>query len=115
MKVNERLTRLGLDDTRLAAIAKALSDPTRIQLLKLVARNPSECRTASDPEGDGVCICDLVAQTGLLQSLVSYHMRILREAGLVVERPHGKWKHYRIDGEIAHAFLESLSVLLLKA
>lgn len=115
MNVSERPVVLELDPARLATIAKALSDPSRLQLLKLVAKNPAECCTANAPQGEGVCICDLTAQTGLLQSLVSYHMRILREAGLVLEHRRGKWKHYRINGDTARAYLTGLSALLLQA
>ncbi|WP_199424918.1 ArsR/SmtB family transcription factor [Actinotalea solisilvae] len=57
----------------------ALSDPVRLRLLNLLATHP-----------DGaVCACDLVEPVGKSQPTVSHHLRILREAGLVISEKRG--------------------------
>ena len=60
---------------------RALGDETRIRLLEILA--PGE-RTVGD----------LMDATGLGQSLVSHHLRSLREAGFVTTRRDGRWIHY---------------------
>ncbi|MEP6990664.1 MAG: metalloregulator ArsR/SmtB family transcription factor [bacterium] len=62
---------------------RALGDETRLWLLALL-RNAE--RT----------VADLMDDTGLGQSLVSHHLRTLRQAGLVTTRREGRWMHYRI-------------------
>lgn len=60
---------------------RALGDETRLRLLELL--------------GDGEqTVAELMASTGLGQSLVSHHLRILRQAGLAVVRREGRWAYY---------------------
>jgi len=73
-------------------VFKALSDETRIRILKLLE------------EGE-LCVCEMV------QPKVSFHLGVLKEAGLIKDRKQGKWIHYRIDdSDIFRRFL-ILSVL----
>ena len=81
------------DTTRARAIAalrfRALGDETRLRLLEILVDSE---RTVGD----------LVDQTGLGQSLVSHHLRTLRDAGLVVTRRDGRWIFYDIaEGAMA--------------
>ncbi len=62
---------------------RALGDETRLRLLELLASGE---RT----------VADLMDATGLGQSLVSHHLRSLRDAGLVGTRRDGRWVHYAI-------------------
>jgi ArsR family transcriptional regulator len=72
-----------LDADRLAAVAKALSDPLRLRMLDVLRRSP-----------EPVCQCELIALFGIGQSLLSHHARKLVDAGLVdVERRH-RWAYY---------------------
>lgn len=71
---------------RLAADLKALADPTRLGLLRLIASHPDAT----------ACICDLTGPLGVSQPTVSHHMKILAEAGLVTRRQHGRWVHYSV-------------------
>jgi ArsR family transcriptional regulator len=78
-----------LDDERAEAIAdglRALSDPTRVKLVHRIA-------SAGD---DGVCVCDLTEPLGISQPSVSYHLRILRDAGLVDRRRKATFAFYSI-------------------
>lgn len=71
---------------RMAAVFKAMGDPTRVRLLSLIAAG----------EQGEACVCDLTDPVGLSQSTVSHHMRILTEAGLVEREQRGKWAYYSV-------------------
>jgi len=70
---------------RLATVAKALSDPIRIQMVYLLEQR-------SD-----LCTCEFEELLGLGQSKVSYHLKILLDAGIVTRETHGTWSHYRLQ------------------
>ena len=65
---------------------RALGDETRLRLLELL--------TTSERS-----VAELMAATELGQSLVSHHLRILREAGLVADRREGRWVYYSIAAQ----------------
>jgi len=100
----------------LAARAKALADPVRLRMLAVIAAAEKCCRpAAADASGHtpaGVCVCELQTLQGLAQSKVSYHLRVLREAGLVREERRGKWSFYTLDAESARGLLAELSARL---
>ena len=77
---------------KLAEIFKALSDPTRLRLVKLL----NECR-AGICNGGPLCVNALANQLGVTQSAVSQHLRILRQAGLVSGARRGSFMHYSLD------------------
>ncbi len=54
---------------------------------------------AGDPSG--LCVCEFQEQFGLAQSKASYHLRVLKDAGLVVEETRGKWTFYSVNSEVA--------------
>ena len=79
-------------------IAKALGDPVRLQVLELIAGGRACCDLPTEETiPDGVCVCELQQRLGLGQSLVSYHLRVLKKAGLVREEPRGRWTYYLLD------------------
>jgi ArsR family transcriptional regulator len=101
---------------RLATAAKALSDPIRLRMLVQMTAAAC-CRGPAAPGGaeggpQGVCVCELQGLYGLAQSKVSYHLKVLREAGLVRETRRGKWSFYAIDQTAARAALAKLGGLL---
>lgn len=71
--------------TELADVLKALSDPTRLQMILTL-------RASKDP----VCICDFATTFELSQPTLSHHMARLREAGLVEATRQGIWAYYRL-------------------
>jgi ArsR family transcriptional regulator len=73
------------DDEQLAAMAKALAHPVRIEILRLLDRRDA-CVTG-----------DLVAELPLAQSTVSEHLRILREAGLIQGEIEGPRTRYCVN------------------
>ncbi len=63
---------------------KALSDETRLRILKLLERGE-------------LCVCDIVAALNMIQPKVSFHLGVLKEAGFIRDRKQGRWTHYRLD------------------
>jgi ArsR family transcriptional regulator len=45
------------------------------------------------------CVCDLTADLGLAQSKLSFHLKVLKEAGLLADRQEGRWVYYRLQPE----------------
>jgi ArsR family transcriptional regulator len=79
---------LSLDAERLAALAKAVAEPVRVQILDVLRRSD-----------DDVCQCELIALFDIKQSLLSHHMRKLVDAGVVsVERWH-RWAYYSVPAD----------------
>ena len=74
-----------LDAERMAAIAKALSEPLRVNILDVLRRH-----------GEPLCQCELRPLFGIAQPLLSHHINKLVDAGLVeVERRH-RWAYYSV-------------------
>ena len=46
------------------------------------------------------CVCDLAGSLEIRQSLLSFHLRTLRDAGLVTDRKEGRWVHYALNEEV---------------
>ena len=68
----------------LASAFRALSDPTRVQIMSLLLAAGME----------GLCVCDIVACFSLGQSTISHHLGLLRDAGLVSATKKGLWVFY---------------------
>ncbi len=66
-----------------AKIFSALADPVRIRILRLL-------------EKESLCVCELMIALRLRQPLVSYHLKVLRESGLVKPIKKGRWIFYGI-------------------
>ena len=107
------------DVTQLARVAKALADPIRLRMIGVLAVG-RDCCAFADPctrkvPGDGtpagICVCEFQEQFGLGQSRTSYHLRVLKDAGLVTEEVRGKWTFYDLDHEALAAVLGSLGEL----
>ena len=81
----------------LAEIFKALADPTRLRLVKLLSeRVPGEVEP--DKCGGGpLCVNALAHRLGITQSAVSQHLRVLRQARLVKGERRGAFVHYSLD------------------
>ena len=77
-----------LDAERIAAVAKALAEPLRVQILDVLRRSEQQ-----------VCQCELIPLFGITQPLLSHHMKKLIDAGVVqVERRH-KWAYYSVSSD----------------
>ncbi|MBI5533262.1 MAG: helix-turn-helix transcriptional regulator [Deltaproteobacteria bacterium] len=91
---------------------KALSDPTRLQLVALLgSRTPEKC--GHDPCGCGsLCVNALARKLGVTQSAVSQHLRVLKHAGLVRGERRGAFVHYSLDERGIAACVASLCEVL---
>ncbi len=105
---------------QLSKAAKALADPIRLAMLDLMAQGrdccglpaPSEQGVPGNDDPRGICVCELQENLGLAQSKVSYHLRVLKEAGLITEEARGKWAFYGIDREGVAAAVEAFRALM---
>ena len=83
-----------------AKIFKALCDPKRLKIIDII-------------KDEEKCACVLLDMLDLSQSGLSYHMKILIEAGLVNARQEGKWTHYIINKEGFYEAIQLLNEYLL--
>lgn len=103
---------------RLTALGQAISDPIRVRMLGMMAAG-RECCTIPEtgvPEEDmpaGICVCEFEGYFGMGQSKVSYHMRKLKDAGLVREEKRGRWSFYSLEREAAEGLLSEAAGWLL--
>jgi DNA-binding transcriptional ArsR family regulator len=86
-----------------AVIFRALGDPTRLKLVKLLCRQ-------SVP--DALCVNALASRLGITQSAVSQHLRVLRSIGLVKGEKRGYYVHYRINHEALEGCRELVAAAL---
>jgi ArsR family transcriptional regulator, arsenate/arsenite/antimonite-responsive transcriptional repressor len=70
---------------RIAAIAKALGDPVRLQLVDVLRKHAGK-----------VCVCELVPLFDISQPTLSHHLKILRQAGIVSSERRGLWAYYYV-------------------
>ncbi|MGI8844072.1 MAG: ArsR/SmtB family transcription factor [Gemmatimonadaceae bacterium] len=71
------------DIDRAAELFHALSDPTRLAVLHLL-------------RGGERCVCELQDEIDAAQSRLSFHLKVLKEAGLVTDRKEGRWSYYAL-------------------
>ncbi|NNG26090.1 MAG: winged helix-turn-helix transcriptional regulator [Ignavibacteriaceae bacterium] len=67
-----------------AKIFKALSDPNRLRIIKML-------------QTKHLCVCEITEVLGLATSTVSKHLSILRDMGFISEEKDGKWVNYKIN------------------
>jgi ArsR family transcriptional regulator len=105
---------------RIVAMGRALSDPIRVRMLGMMAEGRSCCELPDlgvpvEEEDKGICVCEFEEVFGMGQSKVSYHMRKLKDAGLVREERRGKWSFYTLDREAAGELLGQAADRLLSS
>jgi len=83
---------------RLAAVAKALSDPVRVQLVDVLRKHAGK-----------VCVCELVPLFDISQPTLSHHLKKLREAGIVDSEKHGLWSFYYVKPDALEVLEQWLS------
>jgi ArsR family transcriptional regulator len=81
---------------RASAVFGALSDPVRLRILAVLA-------------DAGRCVCDIRSEVPIAANLLSYHLRVLREAGLVEASRRGRWLDYRLAPDAAGVVAGSLA------
>jgi len=91
-------TRSAPDLDRAVTLFHALSDVTRLSILDML-------------RGGERCVCELQDELDAAQSRLSFHLRVLKDAGLVADRREGRWSYYSIVPD-ALAEVHDLSVAL---
>jgi ArsR family transcriptional regulator len=84
-----------LDVARIATLCNALADEARVEIVVRLL-------------GGEQCVCDLTEALETGQSRLSYHLKILKDAGLVTDRREGRWAFYTLERE---AFVETEKLL----
>ncbi|WP_135451118.1 ArsR/SmtB family transcription factor [Tabrizicola caldifontis] len=85
------------------AILSALSEPTRLGAMRILA------------DGQEHCVCQLMARLDATQSRMSRHMQTLKQAGLVVDRRDAQWVRYRLNPNLAPQIRAILDAVLAAA
>lgn len=75
---------------RATELFHALSDETRVSIVEML-------------QGGERCVCELQDALDAAQSRLSFHLKVLKDAGLVIDRKEGRWVHYSLN---LHAFSE---------
>jgi ArsR family transcriptional regulator len=86
---------------RLVGAFRALSDPTRLEILRLLAAQPGP-----------TCACDVVEHFDLSQPTISHHLKVLRDAGLLRASRRGIWSFYEVDRDGLAVLGEASSLCL---
>jgi DNA-binding transcriptional ArsR family regulator len=87
------------DAKRLASLLRVLSVGTRVEIVRLL-------------KGRVLCVNALAARLGVTQGAVSQHLRIMRDAGLVIDERRGCHVHYRLIPATMTAWFKAISALL---
>lgn len=72
---------------KMADVFKALSDPTRLRIIRMLASNPE----------DTLCVADLAAKLGSTQPAASQHIKVLKNIGILEVNKVGFRVYYRIN------------------
>jgi len=93
-------------------VSKALADPIRIDILNLLHQGTNVCCSVAEEMNTnsqkGLCVCDFVDHLGMSQSKISYHLRELKNAGLIKEQAIGRWNYYTLNKHTLQAYLQEI-------
>jgi ArsR family transcriptional regulator len=101
---------IGREPTEQGPAGAALTSEAARQLLKALA----------DPIRQGIiealgsgerCVCDLTGQLDLAQSRLSFHLKVMKQAGLLADRQEGRWIYYRLQPEAIEALRDWLGAI----
>lgn len=79
----------------LDSLFKALGDKNRLRIINMLEHKP-------------LCVCEITAILNLAVSTVSSHLKILKNANLIIEKKNGKWVNYELNTKADQAILELL-------
>ena len=89
-----------MTDKTLAKVFKALGDETRLEIVRMLA-------------GKERCVCAFLNAFNMTQPAISNHLRVLREAGVVLDAREGRWIFYRLNPEAFQAVETVCQIALL--
>ena len=91
-------TRTRVDTGRSAQLFHALSDETRLSILERLRLGER-------------CVCDLTDALDAAQSRLSFHLKVLKDAGLVTDRREGRWMYYTLNQDVLGEVAEVVEAL----
>src|SRR5215211_4921855 len=91
-------TRTSLDTERAARLFQALSDQTRLGIILRLRLGER-------------CVCDLTDAMDAAQSRLSFHLKVLKDAGLVTDRREGRWMYYTLNTDSLAEVSEAIETL----
>ena len=71
-------------ETQAIDLLKGLAEPLRLQLITSLSTGEK-------------CVCDLIEEIGIAQSKISFHLKVLKDAGLITDRQSGRWVYYKLN------------------
>ncbi len=83
-------------------VLKALADPVRLHILEALTNGER-------------CVCDLTSELDLAQSRLSFHLKVLKDAGLLKDRQSGRWVYYQLQPHAIEALQTWLSGLVARS
>ena len=87
------------DPASIQSLLKALADPNRLQIIEALASGER-------------CVCDLMSDLGLAQSRLSFHLKVLKQCGLLGARQSGRWVYYRLQPDVIENLQDWLEALI---
>ena len=90
---------------RMAEIFKALGDPTRLMIIKILASNKE----------DRFCVVDIAKKIGITQPAVSQHIRVLKHLNLLDSERKGYRVYYSVNIDVIMDFKVNIDELFRKA
>lgn len=91
-----------MTDERARQLLKALADPIRLRVIEALG-------------GSERCVCELTAELGLGQSKLSFHLKVMKEAGLIEAREEGRWSYYQLQPEALAQLADWVAALACQA
>jgi ArsR family transcriptional regulator len=91
-------TRTRFDEPTLLLRFQAVAEETRFAVVRLLS-------------GGERCVCELQAELGAAQSRLSFHLRKLKDAGIITDRKKGRWVYYRLVPEVLEEMREVLGAV----
>ena len=77
---------------------KVLADPVRLSVIEALGAGER-------------CVCELTGELGLAQSKLSFHLKVMKDAGLLESRQEGRWIYYRLRAEALQTLQDWLAAL----
>lgn len=84
---------------QLADNLHVIAEPNRLKILCLLSSGPK-------------CVCEIEKEVKLKQNLISHHLKVLRDNGLVKAKKQGLWKHYSIKNKPINRLVSNLTEIL---
>ena len=94
--------RMTADPALVQSLLKALADPNRLQIIEALASGER-------------CVCDLTSDLSLAQSKLSFHLKVLKQCGLLSDRHSGRWVYYRLQPGVIQTLQDWLETLIARS